>query len=97
MKLTPHNYFRVLAWAEGGSLLLLLLGAMPYRAFTGERWLVTGVGSVHGVLFLMYVYTALTLAFEEKWGAKKLVLALIASSVPFGSFWFDHRYLTSRR
>ncbi|MBX3019160.1 MAG: DUF3817 domain-containing protein [Bdellovibrionaceae bacterium] len=94
MSFSPHRYFRWLTWAEGSSLLLLLLGAMPYRALTGDRSMVTLMGSIHGVLFLMFIYTALTLAFEEKWGTKKTLLALITSSIPFGSFWFDRRYLS---
>lgn len=88
-----HRYFRLLTWVEGSSLLILLLVAMPYRTLTGDRAPVTWTGSVHGVLFLMYLYTALSLAFEESWGPRKIAIALISSSIPFGSFWFDRRYL----
>ena len=47
--------FRMTALAEGSSFLLLLFVAMPMKYLMGMPRVVTVVGAIHGVLFLLYV------------------------------------------
>ncbi|MES2769863.1 MAG: DUF3817 domain-containing protein [Bdellovibrionota bacterium] len=89
------KYFRILALAEGSSLLVLMFIAMPLKRIFGYPEAVKIVGSIHGILFLMYMYTLLTIVINHKWPAKKTLLAVIMSSIPFGSFWFDRKYLVN--
>ncbi len=94
MKKLELRYFQILGWAEGLSLLTLLFIAMPLRRILGEPAIVKHVGLVHGILFLMYVYTLTTTALNLKWSAKKSLLAFVLASVPFGTFWFDRKYVS---
>lgn len=47
--------FRMTALAEGSSFLLLLFVAMSMKYVMGMPRLVTVVGAIHGILFLLYV------------------------------------------
>lgn len=87
------RYFSYLNLVEGSSLLILLFVAMPYRAITHNTDIVRLTGSIHGIVFLMYFVTAVTIGFEFKWTFKKTMLALVVASLPFGSFWFERKYL----
>ena len=39
-----------------------------------------------GVLFLLYIILLVIVAAQYKWGFKKIMLAFIASLIPFGTF-----------
>lgn len=90
-------YFRWLGYLEGLSLLTLLFIAMPAKRLFGEPALVKWVGLLHGILFLMYLYTLTTTALDLKWSLKRSLLGFVVSSVPFGTFWFDRKYLKTTR
>lgn len=49
------------------------------------------VGMAHGALFVFYVMAVLYYGIDEKWKIGKVFLALIASIVPFGTFWADKK------
>jgi integral membrane protein len=87
----PTRRFRKVAFAEGLSLLALLLIAMPLKYAAGLPIAVRIVGSIHGALFLWYAYEAIDLRLTKTWTNTRLVVAMIASSVPFGTFWLDAR------
>jgi integral membrane protein len=44
---------------------------------------------VHGALFVIYLASGAVLAGRLGWSAKKLLLACVISSLPFGPFIFD--------
>ena len=87
----PTRRFRKIAFAEGVSLLVLLFVAMPLKYAAGLPLAVRIVGSIHGALFLWYAYEAVDLRLEKVWTNRRFVIAMIASSVPFGTFWLDAR------
>ncbi|MBC8071904.1 MAG: DUF3817 domain-containing protein [Deltaproteobacteria bacterium] len=87
----PTRRFRKVAFVEGLSLLALLFVAMPLKYAAGMPLAVRVVGSIHGALFLWYVYEAVDLRLTKTWTNTRLLVAMIASSVPFGTFWFDAR------
>lgn len=93
MRRIEIHYFRLLGILEGTSLLTLLFIAMPAKRIFGEPALVKHVGLAHGILFLMYVYTLFTVALDLKWSWKRSLLAFIVASIPFGTFWFERKYL----
>jgi len=88
------NSFRILGYLEGISLLVLIGIAMPLKYYYGQPLAVRIVGSLHGLLFVMYCLWALVIYFREKWPATKLILCWLLSCLPFGTFWFDRKYLT---
>ena len=86
---TPVGRFRIVAFWEGISFLLLLFVAMPLKYGFGIDMAVRIVGMAHGVLFLGY---CVTLALAARLlGARRSLLAFVLSVVPGGTFWFEGR------
>ena len=86
---TPLGRLRALAFAEGVSFLLILLITMPLKYGLGLPQPNRIFGTLHGVLFVFYVLIVIQMAIAEAWTARKTLLALLASVVPFGTFWAD--------
>jgi len=81
----------VVALLEGISLLLLFGIAMPLKYWADMPQAVRIVGWVHGVLFIWYLAEVADLAMRKVWNHRRVLLAMIASSVPVGTFWLDRR------
>ncbi|MFT5513633.1 MAG: integral membrane protein [Bacteroidia bacterium] len=85
--------FRVVAFLEGVSYILLLFIATPIKYFGEDPTYVKMLGIPHGLLFMAYVIMALVLRSEKKWPNLKTVIVLLASIIPFGTFYVDRKYL----
>lgn len=81
--------FRIVALLEGWSFVLLLFIAMPIKYVLGQPLGVRIVGSVHGLLFLVFVATLYLAASERRWPLRRSLAAFVASLIPFGTFVFD--------
>jgi len=77
--------------AEGLSFLILLGIAMPLKYLAGQPQAVRIVGSLHGLLFVIYALMVLLAAHNHKWSLKLIALGLLAAFLPFGPFWFNAR------
>lgn len=86
---TQIGRLRLLAFAEGTSLLLIFFVTMPlkYGLNIHEPNLV--VGMAHGILFILYVLAVLQIAIGQRWSFKETGLSLLASIIPFGTFIAD--------
>lgn len=85
--------FRVIALLEGVSYLLLLFIASPVKWFLGDPTYVKWLGMPHGLLFMAYVVLAVLISSDLKWDRKTLAIVLVASVIPFGTFYVDKKYL----
>jgi integral membrane protein len=83
------SVLRIVGLLEGTSFLVLLLIAMPMKYFANMPLPVSIVGGMHGFLFVAYVALAMLATVAFRWPVGRLVLALVASVVPTGTFWFD--------
>lgn len=81
--------FRLVAFLEGLSFLVLLFVAMPLKYWADMPLAVRIVGAVHGVLFVLFVPALFRAASEHEWPVRRWGLAFLASLVPFGTFVFD--------
>lgn len=96
--ISPSDPLRFLRWAgvvEGLTLIILLLVAVPIKRLLGVDEIVTWIGPIHGVAFLVYLY-----AVVEAWSAgdltrRRLAFSILACFVPFGT-WLNNRYLRGR-
>lgn len=86
--------FRIIALLEGISLLVLLFIAMPLKYVWDAPQMVSSVGMAHGVLFLMYIVFAIMVYAELKWVMKTLAIVMLASIIPFGTFYVEKKYIT---
>ena len=55
--------------------------------------LVKILGMPHGILFIGYVILAIMLKYELNWKSNTLIAVLVASIIPFGTFYIDKKYL----
>ncbi len=86
---TQLGRLRVLAFLEGVSFLVLLGVGMPLKYWYGLPSPNRVIGLVHGLLFVLYVFQVIQAKIEFGWSFRKMGLALLASIVPFGTFWAD--------
>jgi integral membrane protein len=88
--------FRIISYLEGISYLLLLFIAVPLKYFGDNDILVKTLGMPHGLLFLSYVLLAFFIKPSFKWNNKDFIIILIASVIPFGTFYMDKKYLIEK-
>jgi len=87
------NIFRIVSFLEGVSYLLLLFIASPIKYFQGDASYVKILGMPHGILFMLYIVLAIVIQKQMKWNLKTLGIVMIASILPFGTFYIDKKYL----
>ncbi|WP_206512960.1 DUF3817 domain-containing protein [Larkinella soli] len=88
---TSLGRFRLVAVLEGISYLVLLGIAMPLKYLAGWPQAVKVVGWAHGVLFVAYLVTLLAVWVGRRWSFGRVVVAFLASLIPFGTFWLDRK------
>ena len=88
---TNLKKFRLIAYIEGWSFLILLFIAMPIKYVLGEPLVVKFVGMAHGGLFLLFLYLLFVTAKEHKWTIPFASMAFIASLIPFGTFYLEKK------
>lgn len=84
------SLFRLIAFVEGCSYLLLFI-TMPLKYMMGYPKPNYVIGMLHGALFITYMVLLLQVSIQYKWSFKKIVLAFIASLIPFGTFVADKK------
>ena len=87
------NTFRIIAFLEGVSYILLLFVAVPVKYLMDDSQYVKMLGMPHGLLFISYITLAILLRSEFKWNTKNFGFILLASIIPFGTFYIDRKYL----
>lgn len=76
---------------EGVSLLVLLGVAMPLKYVAGLPLAVRIVGSLHGLLWVIYMLLLAQVWRTLRWPFSTVVTAGVASVLPFGPWWFERR------
>jgi integral membrane protein len=85
---TALGRLRIVAFIEGCSYLLLgFTMILKYKFAMPQPNYV--VGLAHGILFVLYIVLLLQVSFIHRWNISKMLMAFIASLVPFGTFYAD--------
>jgi integral membrane protein len=85
---TALGRLRIVAFIEGCSYLLLgFTMILKYKFAMPQPNYV--VGLAHGILFVLYIVLLLQVSFIHRWNLIKMLMAFIASLVPFGTFYAD--------
>ena len=87
------NLFRITAFLEGVSYILLLFIAVPIKYLLDDPTYVKILGMPHGVLFIAYIFFSIAGKFKYKWGYKDFFIISSASLIPFGTFYVDSTYI----
>lgn len=81
--------FRVVAYVEAISYLLLLVAVVVHRVLDGPDWIEV-LGPIHGMAFLVYLGLVLYLRDDQGWGLRATVVVILAGALPLGGFWAGH-------
>ena len=87
------NIYRLTAFLEGVSYILLLFIAVPIKYLLNEALYVKILGMPHGILFILYILFSIIAKIKYNWNFRKFLVISIASLVPFGTFYIDKKYL----
>ena len=85
--------FRIVSVLEGLSYLILLFIAMPIKYIGNDESWVKMFGMPHGLLFVAYIVLAFLIKSQMKWDTKTFLIVLVASILPFGTFYVGKKYL----
>lgn len=88
---TSLDRFRIVAFAEGVSLIVLVGIAVPLKYLAGVHEATLIPGWIHGVLFLLYLVAGVQVAADEEWSPALIAGAFFASLVPGGTFLLDRK------
>ncbi|MEO7176180.1 MAG: DUF3817 domain-containing protein [Saprospiraceae bacterium] len=91
-----RRQFIQIGHAEGVSYLVLLLIAMPLKYMADMPQAVKIVGSLHGVLFVLYMIYLLLGAVKLKWPFSLLVKAFLLSLIPTGTFFLERLFRNAK-
>jgi integral membrane protein len=86
---------RLFSVLEGVSYIVLFSNMLLIKPFNPELYhkLLYPIGLTHGVLFVIYVLLVLICSVQYKWKFSKLVLLMLVSFLPFGTFWSEKKLL----
>ena len=89
--------FKVVAILEGISYLVLFANMLLIKPFYSELYqtLLYPIGMTHGLLFIAYILLALLVGSKLKWSFKTLGIVMLASLLPFATFYIEKRYLNT--
>lgn len=80
-----------MAWVTGVLLLVLVFVAVPMKYVAHDETLVHVVGVLHGWLYMAYLIAAFLLAYQLRWPLFRMLLLLLAGTVPFASFYAERK------
>jgi integral membrane protein len=81
--------YQIMAYLTAVLLLVLVFVAIPLQIWAHNETLVAIVGQLHGFLYLVYVAIAFVLTVRLRVPLVRMVLVLLAGTVPFGAFFAE--------
>jgi integral membrane protein len=87
------NIFRIIALLEGVSYILLMTVGLYFKYQLNDPTYVKLLGMPHGFLFVIYIILSFLIKEDENWGNKDFGIIILASILPFGTFYADWKYL----
>ena len=87
--------FKIIAILEGISYLVLFSNMLFIKPndFILYHKLLYPIGMSHGMLFIGYVALAILLKKSQSWSFISLGVILLASLLPFATFFIEKKYL----
>ena len=89
--------YRVMAYVTGVVLIILCFVGIPLQVIGNNTTVVNDVGTLHGMLYIIYIIFAYLLARRLHMAVGPTVLLLLAGTIPVLTFvverWMTHRYI----
>lgn len=84
--------YRVMAYAVGVGLAVLVLIGVPLKYAASSPQVVQVVGPIHGALYIVYLVSAADLVVRRaRWSVTQLAAVILAGLVPFLAFFVERR------
>ncbi|AVM00216.1 DUF3817 domain-containing protein [Gordonia iterans] len=83
--------YRVMAWVTGVWLLVLVAEMIAKYGYDVDLDIMKWVPIVHGWAYVLYLIFTVDLAVKIRWPAGKTILTCLAGTIPFLSFWVEHK------
>ncbi len=83
--------YRVMANVVGVVLVVFILIAVPLRYLGGHPRMSQTISPIHGFLYMVYLGVTVDLARRARWSVGRTALVGLAGTVPFLSFFVEHR------
>ena len=87
--------YRVMAYTVGVGLVVLVLVGMPLKYGADIDAVVSVVGPLHGVLYIVYLVSVLDVARTRAVRPLQVVAMIAAGLVPFLAFYVERRVSAS--
>ena len=78
--------YRVMAFTTAVLLIILVFVGVPLQLAAGRRQVVNVVGTMHGLLYIVYLLAAFRLTIRLRVPALQTALVLLAGTIPFAAF-----------
>ena len=89
--------YRVMAYVTGVVLMILCFVGIPLQVAAHNAVVVNDVGTLHGILYIIYIIFAYLLTRRLRLAIGPTVLVLLAGTIPVLTFvverWLSHRYI----
>ena len=85
-------FFRTVSFLEGMSYILLITIGLYFKYQLNDASYVKLLGMPHGLLFVLYVIISFKIRKSMGWDSFSLIIVLISSVIPFGTFYIERKY-----
>jgi len=91
--------YRIMAYVTGVVLMILCFVGIPLQVFANNLVVVNDVGTLHGILYLIYLAAAymMTRQVGMKLASPQTIIVLLAGTIPVLTFvverWVTRRYI----
>ncbi len=83
--------YRVMTFIVGSALIILVFLGVPLQLWAHVDVVAKVEGTIHGYLYLVYLFTAADVARRAHWRLGRIVAVVLSGFVPFLAFVVEHR------
>jgi integral membrane protein len=99
LRLVVVRAYRTMAYVTGTMLIILCFVGIPLQVFAHDDAVAKVVGTIHGVLYIIYLVVAFTMTrfVRIRTASITTIIVLLAGTIPILTFvverWISHRYI----
>lgn len=83
--------YRVMTYIVGSALIVLVFVGVPLQVWAHFDLVAKVEGTIHGYLYLIYLFTAADLARRARWRLGRILAVVLSGFVPGLAFVVEHR------
>ncbi len=83
--------YRVMTFIVGSALIVLVFVGVPLQVWANVDLVAKVEGTIHGYLYLVYLFSAADVARRAHWRLGRIVAVVLSGFVPFLAFIVEHR------